>query len=88
MEKASLAFHCAINRGLVPDGIACGILIHGYCKVGRTVQGLVLYGRMFICRIMPDAVIQGTIVEHILETDRRNYDSTPNHMICRKRAVV
>ncbi|KAB2607879.1 pentatricopeptide repeat-containing protein [Pyrus ussuriensis x Pyrus communis] len=71
VEKASFAFH------------SYGILIRGYCKVGRTVEGLVLYERMFISGIMPDAVIQRTIAEHILETDRQKYESTPNHMICR-----
>ncbi|KAG9453004.1 hypothetical protein H6P81_005908 [Aristolochia fimbriata] len=61
VEDATLAFRCAIERGLVPDLAAYSILIHAYCKSGNFVEAKKLYSRMVADGVKPDELMNRII---------------------------
>lgn len=64
MEQAFQTFLYALDDGLLPDVVLYGILIHGYCKIGRLEDAVSLYHRMIEDGILPDSLIHGILAKY------------------------
>ncbi|KAG1362771.1 putative pentatricopeptide repeat-containing protein [Cocos nucifera] len=54
-----------MNRGLLPDVVAYGILIRGFCAVGRLAEARMFYDKMVADGVKPDSLVNSTLAEYL-----------------------